>query len=115
MKLDEGAVWIAIFFIGLWLGQAVLQTSLGRNDRRPWPINWWQTLAAWSAVSLPPVLGLAIWFNTSYGADHPSRIYAAMPALGTASWFLAPHLPVVGKWVRALRTRQELRRDRGLL
>lgn len=113
--MSEATLWKVVALLGLWVGLAALQTFVGRNDKKAWPTSWMATFCAWLVVGAPATGLLAVYWFATNQAPPLLVIIVWFLICGTVSWKWGAKLPGVGKWVVALRAREDERADKGLL
>lgn len=111
--MSEVTLWQIVGVLGLWVGLAVLQTSLGRNDKKAWPISWGQTFIGWLIVAAPPMMVFAFFWLAKNSLPLLVVIFSGL--LWAAGWKYGQQLPLVGRWIGALQAREVERADKGLL
>lgn len=113
--MSDATLWKVFAILVLWIGLAVLRTSVGRNDQKAWPMGWLATFCAWLVVETPAVAILAAYGLLTNAAPPLPVVVVWFLVAGSVSWKWGAHFPVVGKWVRVLNAREDERADKGLL
>ena len=106
---------VAALLFPLWLLTALFFTLLGRNDSRPPPAGFWKTYVGWLWLKLPPMVLLWAYFATPLReVGFLTLVFGLALAYGLITGY-GEKLPVVGGWIAALRRREAMRADKGIL
>ncbi|MFZ5670454.1 MAG: hypothetical protein ACOY4K_13250 [Pseudomonadota bacterium] len=113
--MSETLFWKVVAILCLWIGVAAMQTVLGRNDHKAWPISAWRTFAAWLVISAVPLGTFGGWWLTSSNAPPLIIVLLFATGLWLAGWKWGASLPIIGRWVKVLQAREIERADKGIL